>query len=82
MSGPNTGAQKAWYQGSGTINGTGNYGFQVTVIDKGNVDYFRIRIWNKTTGATVYDNMLATPPVPDGIDPVTLSQGGNILIHK
>jgi hypothetical protein len=78
-SGPSAGAQKAWYQGSGTVNGSGNYGFQVTVIDNGNVDWFRIRIWNKTTGTTVYDNV---PGQPDGVDPITLAQGGNIVIHK
>ncbi len=43
VGGPNNGAQKAWYQGSGTINGSGDYGFQVTVIDKGQIDYFRIK---------------------------------------
>jgi hypothetical protein len=78
-SGPNAGVQKAWYQGSGTINGSGNYAFQVTVIDKGNVDYFRIRIWNKSTLVVIYDNM---PTVIDGSDPVTVAQGGNIVIHK
>ena len=77
--GPNAGAQKAWYQGSGTINGGGDYRFQVTFIDKGNTDYFRIKIWHKTTNAVVYDNM---PGAADGTDPVTLAQGGNLVIHK
>ena len=60
ISGPNTGAQKAWYQGSGTINGSGSYRFQVTVIDNGNTDYFRIKIWEKANPRNIrYDNMPA-----------------------
>jgi hypothetical protein len=78
-SGPNAGAMKGWYQGSGTINGSGDYGFQVTIIDKGSIDYFRIKIWNKTSGGVIYDNQ---PGAPDGTDPITLSAGGNIVIHK
>jgi len=80
VGGTNNGAQKAWYQGSGTINGSGNYGFQVTVIDNGNTDYFRIKIWDKANPSNIrYDNM---PAAIDGVDPITLSQGGNIVIHK
>jgi hypothetical protein len=78
-SGPNAGAQKAWYQGSGTINGAGDYRFQVTFLDKGNTDKFRMKIWDKATNVVIYDN---EPGAPDGSDPVTLSQGGNLVIHK
>jgi VCBS repeat-containing protein len=74
-----TGGQKAWYQGSGTINGSGDYRFQVTLIDKGSTDYMRIKIWNKTSGAIIYDNQ---PLAADGSDPVALTQGGNLVIHK
>jgi uncharacterized repeat protein (TIGR01451 family) len=78
--GPNTNAQKAWYQGSGTINGTGDWRFQVTVIDNGSTDYFRIKIWDKSNSANIkYDNQ---PGATDGADPTTLSLGGNIDIHK
>ena len=69
---------KAQYQGSGTINGAGNYGFVVTVIDGGQTDTARIRIWNKTTGITVYDNEY---PKPDNADPTTITAGGNIVVH-
>ena len=73
------GGKKAQFQGSGTINGGGDYGFLVTVIDLGKDDKFRIKIWNKTTGAIVYDN---EPGVPDNLGPTTPSVGGNIVIHK
>ena len=36
-------ATRGQYQGSGTVNGTGDYGFQVTVTDNGNNDTFRSR---------------------------------------
>lgn len=75
---------KAQYQGSGTVNGGGNYGFKVTVIDGqepggGGVDRFRIKIWNKNAGnAVVYDNEMN---VPDSTDPTTPLGGGSIVIH-
>ncbi|HYI67214.1 MAG TPA: hypothetical protein VEW95_09840, partial [Candidatus Limnocylindrales bacterium] len=74
------GRKHAQAQGSGTVNGVGDYGFIVTVIDGGNKpDYFRIRIWNKTTGLTFYDSQ---PPSSDDTQlPATLSEGGNIVIH-
>jgi hypothetical protein len=49
------------------------------LIDKGNTDYVRIKIWNKTTSAVIYDSM---PGATDGNEPVTLTQGGNLVIHK
>ncbi len=57
----------ATVQGSGTINGTGNYGFVVTATDAGN-DAFAIRIFDKATNATVYEAA------------GTLG-GGNLTIH-
>ncbi len=83
-SGPNAGGQKAQYQGFGTNNGAGNYQFQVTVIDKSGVDFFRIHIWDATSGVTLYDNL---PGQVDGVDPSiipanTLTSGGNLVIHK
>jgi hypothetical protein len=70
---------KAQAQGSGTVNGAGNYGFMVTVTDGGGVDKFRIRIWDKTTGTTIFDTQW---PQPDSAPPSTVSAGGNIVIHK
>lgn len=75
---------KAQYKGTGTINGTGQYGFMLTAIDGqlnggGGTDKFRIKIWDKASGNTVYDNMIGTS---DTADPTTLVQGGSITIHK
>jgi hypothetical protein len=80
-----SGASKAQYKGSGTINGAGDYGFMLTSIDGDNltpktVDKFRIKIWNKTTGATIYDNQVAGDPT-DTADPTTSIGGGSIVIH-
>ena len=72
------GGFRAQYQGSGTINGSGNYGFLVTITDKGQIDTFRIRIWNKVGGAIVYDN---EPGALDSGNPTTITAGGNIVIH-
>ncbi|MFE9443539.1 family 43 glycosylhydrolase [Streptomyces sp. NPDC006602] len=57
-----TGSQ-AVYQGSGTVDGTGGYGFRVTATD--GPDSFRIRIWWKSTGDVVYDNV--TTPKTVGV---------------
>src|SRR4029079_18387012 len=76
---------KAQYKGSGTINGSGDYAFMLTATDGkanngGGVDKFRIKVWNKTTNATIYDNA----PGSDDID--TSNQmalgGGSITVHK
>ena len=71
---------KAQYKGSGTINGGGDYGFMLTAIDgdlksKGSPDTFRIKIWDKATGNTVYDNQ---PLASDSADPTTALGGGSI----
>jgi hypothetical protein len=75
---------KAQYRGTGTVNGGGNYGFTVTVIDGDqpggdHVDRFRIKIWNKDTGALVYDTQ---PGAPSSADPTTPLGGGSIVIHQ
>jgi hypothetical protein len=74
---------KAQYKGTGTIDGAGNYGFILTAIDgsllSGKPDTFRIKIWDKATGAMIYDNMLGTA---DDADPTTILGGGNIVVHK
>jgi beta-xylosidase len=46
---------RAVYQGSGTVGGTGGYGFRITATD--GPDTFRIKIWKKSTGDVVYDNL-------------------------
>lgn len=73
---------QARYKGSGTINGGGDYGFMLSAVDgskNGGADRFRIKIWDKSTGALVYDNDLGAP---DEADPVTALGGGSIVIHK
>lgn len=75
---------RAQYKGTGEINGKGNYGFILTAIDgqfnrgKG-VDKFRIKIWDKATGQTIYDNKMGAP---DGDDPPTQVDWGFITISK
>ncbi|HEX6292918.1 MAG TPA: PKD domain-containing protein [Herpetosiphonaceae bacterium] len=75
---------RAQYKGTGTINGTGSYGFMLTAIDGqvnggGGVDKFRMKIWDKTSGAVVYDNQLGAP---DSDAPSTVLGGGAIVIHS
>lgn len=75
---------RAQYKGSGTINGSGDYGFMLTAIDGqvnggGGVDKFRIKIWNKSGGGMVYDNQMGGS---DDDQPTTSLGGGSIVIHK
>lgn len=75
---------RAQYKGSGTINGAGDYGFMLTAIDGqinggGGTDKFRIKIWEKATGAIVYDNQNSAA---DDANPTTEIAGGSIVIHK
>jgi hypothetical protein len=77
---------KAQYKGTGTVNGTGNYGFLLTATDGqvnggGGVDKFRIKIVDKSTGLIVYDN---GPASSDDIDEVVTQAiaGGSIVIHS
>jgi hypothetical protein len=76
---------KAMYKGTGTINGTGNYGFMLSAIDEKltpstDVDMFRIKIWDKDDGdAVVYDNNFGED---ENADPATGIAGGQIVIHK
>jgi hypothetical protein len=75
---------KAMYKGTGTINGQGNYGFMISVIDEAltpstDVDLFRIKIWDKNNGdAVVYDNQMGDG---ENADPTTAIGGGSIVIH-
>ena len=74
-------ANQAQYQGSGTINGTGNYGFLVTAQDNGGrpADLFRLKIWDKSNNnAVVYDTQ---PGAPTTAAPTTPLGGGRIQVH-
>lgn len=75
---------KAQFKGVGTVNGSGDYGFLLTVTDDqvsggGNIDKFRIKIWDRRSGAVVYDNQLNSD---ETAEPITAIGGGSIVIHK
>ena len=74
---------RAQFKGTGTIDNAGEYGFLVTIIDGkiagDNVDLFRIKIWELTTGNILYDTQ---PGDSDAADPVTEIGGGSIVVHK
>jgi hypothetical protein len=76
---------KAMFKGTGTINGSGNYGFMLSAVDEKltpstNVDLFRIKIWDKDADdAIVYDNNMGDA---EDDDPTTEIGGGSIVIHE
>jgi len=75
----------AKFKGTGTINGGGNFGFMLTATDSdinggGDVDGFRIKIWDIDAGEkVVYDNKMDEG---DESNATTALGGGNIKIHK
>jgi hypothetical protein len=73
---------EAQYQGVGTINGRGDYGFLVTLIDGqrtgGGTDRLRIKIWDTATGAFVYDTQVGAA---DDATASTALGGGSLVIH-
>jgi hypothetical protein len=74
-----SGTSKAQYKGHGTINGSGDYQFLISVVD-GNPDLFRMKI--TSGGGVVYDNLIgATSATPDDATPTTALGGGSIVIH-
>ena len=73
---------RAQFRGTGSVNGVDGYRFTVTVIDgdvigKGQVDRFRMRIW-EPSGGLVYDNQMGAA---DSDDPTTAITQGSIVIH-
>jgi PKD repeat protein/subtilisin-like proprotein convertase family protein len=72
-------AAHAKYKGVGSINGSGSYGFMITAVDGDDEDAFRIRIWELSSGAVVYDNKIGeSDDSPSG----TALGGGSIVIHR
>ena len=60
------------------IHGIGAYGFMLSAIDGqvnggGDLDKFRIKIWNKGTDVIVYDNQMGDT---EDADPATILGGG------
>lgn len=75
-------AGKAYCKGTGTINGSGNFGFLFSVVD-GQVygeseDKFRMKIWRANDGSIVFDN---EPGSPDASPATTVISGGSIVVH-
>lgn len=76
---------KAQFKGEGTVEGSNHqYGFMLTAIDGqinggGNVDKFRLKIWDLDGGGVVYDNQIGGA---DDSDPSTAISKGSIVIHK
>lgn len=58
----------ATLQGSGTINGSGNFGFTVTAVDAAS-DSVAVRVWDKSTNAVVYESAMS-------------AFNGSVQIHK
>ncbi len=79
---------RAMFKGTGTINGSGSYGFLISVIDEKltpstAVDLFRIKIWDLENDDTViYDNQTGCESDGESADPCTGIGGGSIAIHK
>ncbi|HEX5589393.1 MAG TPA: multicopper oxidase domain-containing protein [Candidatus Limnocylindrales bacterium] len=79
---------KAQFKGTGTVNGSGSFGFILTAVDgqlnggSGGLDRFRIKIWDEDAGdAVVYDNALGASDDIDAPGPQPIG-GGSIVIHK
>ena len=78
---------KAQYKGTGTVNGTGDFGFLLTTTDGqqpggGGEDKFRIKIVDKNNnGEIVYDNVPGESEDIDSANPQVLG-GGSIVIHS
>ena len=76
---------KAQFKGSGQINSAGDFGFMLTATDStetpttGDVDTFRIKIWDKATGTVVYDNNRGAE---DTADPTTALTRGRIEVVR
>ncbi len=75
---------RAWLQGRGEINGAGDFGFLLGVVDGDlpggdGADRLRIKIWNRDQdGRVVYDNLMGA--AHDAVPIAILSQGA-ITIH-
>lgn len=70
-------------KGTGTINGSGDYHFMLTIIDGdqpggGSEDKLRIRIWSDSN-SLIYDNQLNAPELAA---PTAALGGGSIVIHR
>ena len=74
---------RAQFKGEGAVNGKAGYGFLLTAVDGstsgGGGDRFRIKIWDRATGAVVYDNQRGAA---EDAEATTALEGGSIVIHR
>jgi hypothetical protein len=75
---------KATYKGTGRINGAGDYGFMLSVVDGDLLgaggDRIRLRLWDRISGGLIYDNQVCGG-ADDDADACTVLGGGGIVIH-
>lgn len=64
-------------QGRGTLNGAGDYAFEIIAVDGSSTDAVRIRVWNATTNAVVFDSKPGA-----ATDATTSLSGGSFQIHQ
>lgn len=69
----------AQIRGRGTMNGTGDYGFAIVASDNDSDDRIRVRIWQRTSGAMIYNNFPNATLDTDSLMPLG---GGSIQIHQ
>ena len=75
---------KAQLRGSGRVNGSGTYAFEIAAIDgqelsSSEPDRLRIRIWDSASGVLVYDNQRGAP---QEAEPATALGGGSVTVGR
>ena len=68
----------AYLHGRGTVNGSGDYEFEASILDDPLGDTIRVRIWNRSTGEVVLDSQ---PGAADDAAAGTSVGGGSLEIH-
>ena len=71
-----------WLRGAGTVNNQSGYEFLISAVDGqltggGGTDKFRIKIWKKSDGTVIYDNL---PGSAFNVIPTTVTSNGDITI--
>jgi hypothetical protein len=74
---------KALLRGTGTVNGAGGYKFLLATISSSFLDdganRMRLKIWNGSTGAVIYDTQMGAP---DTADPTTFVGGSSGIVIR
>jgi DNA/RNA endonuclease G (NUC1) len=68
----------ATFKGTGVQSDGTNIGFLVSVLSGGKPDKGRIKVWNLSTGAVIYDTNAGKP---DTFVPTTAIRNGSVVIH-